>query len=145
MSPLVVLDAAGLDRLAAPQGALLREQLRQAVLAGGQVRTAAVTVAEVARGAARTRGVQAVLARRLGGARVEVVPTDVPLALAVGRLLHAAGLGSEHLADAHVVAACADADVAVVVTSDPDDVRRLADGLPGTRVLTRRPDRPLTR
>ena len=141
----MVLDAAGLDRLSSAEGALLREQLRQALLAGGQVRAAAVTVAEVARGTARTRAVEAALARRHGGARVELVATDQPLALAVGRLLHDAGLGSEHLADAHVVAACAAADVAVVLTSDADDIRRLAVGQPGTRVLTRRPDRSLTR
>jgi hypothetical protein len=34
---------------------------------------------------------------------------------------------------------CADAEVAIVVTSDPDDITELSAGIPGTRVTVRRP------
>jgi len=46
---------------------------------------------------------------------------------------------SDAMADAHVVAACLAADVAVVVTTDPDDINRLAAVVPGVRILTRAP------
>ena len=95
------------------------------------MRVAAVTVAEVARGPRRTRAVEAALARRHEGRRIEVVPTDVPLAKAVGQLLHASGLGSEHLGDAHVVAAAAAHGTVVVITSDPDDIRAARRGRTG--------------
>jgi hypothetical protein len=58
----------------------------------------------------------------------------------VGSLLHETGAGSEALADAHVVGCCAPAAVALVVTSDPADVRSLASALPGVRVQCVRPD-----
>jgi len=46
--------------------------------------------------------------------------------------------------DAHVVAICADVDgVALVLTSDPDDIATLAGGLPGTRIITRSPVGPM--
>ena len=51
-----------------------------------------------------------------------------------------AAAGSELIADAHVVAVCAGADAAVVVTSDPDAITALAVTVPGTRILVRRPD-----
>ena len=136
----VVLDAAAFDVLDTADGQGLRGFLRQAVRGGGEIRVAAVTVGEVARGTARTRAVESALARRHEGRRIEVVPTDLPLAKAVGRLLHAGGLGSEHLGDAHVVAVAAAFETVFVITSDADDIRALAEAVPATRVLTRRPD-----
>jgi hypothetical protein len=142
-TPLVVLDAAAFDVVDAGEGAELRALLRQTIVAGGDVRCAAVTLAEVCRGHERTRRVEAAIARDRGGTRISVVPTEQRLAKLVGAVLHASGSGSERLADAHVVAVCAGADAAIVVTADPGDIRLLATGLPGTRIVTRDPVRPL--
>ena len=54
-----------------------------------------------------------------------------------------AGLGSDRIADAHVVAVCGTAESALVVTGDTGDIAELAPGLPGCRIVTRRPDAPL--
>lgn len=135
----VVLDAAGLDEIAT-NGAL-RALLRRTVERGGQVWCAAVTIAEVARGQARTARVHHVLARQFGGRRVLVQVTDERVALLVGALLHDSGRGSEDLADAHVVATCAAAAVALVVTTDPDDITDIGGHLPGVRIRCVRPDR----
>ena len=41
------------------------------------------------------------------------------------------------MVDAHVVAVCALHDGGVVVTSDPDDIERLAHSVPAVRIVTR--------
>lgn len=139
-APLVVLDAAAFDVLHdARASTRLRALLRVVHGDGGEVRCAAVTLAEVCRGAARTRAAEAVVARRHAGRRVTIVPTDERLAKQVGAVLHATRSGSERLADAHVVAVCSDAEVAIVISSDPDDLTELSAAIPGTRVLVRRP------
>jgi predicted nucleic acid-binding protein len=102
-----------------------------------------VTLAEVCRGSARTRRVEVALRRSRGGKRIRVLPTDEGLAKLVGAILHDTGSGSERIADAHVVAACATSDVAIVLTVDPRDVSALATALPGVRIVTRNPVSPL--
>lgn len=139
MSDLVVLDAAVFDTIDSARGRRLRGYLETVIARSGDVRCAAVTLAEVCRGIERTRRVESALRRRRGGRRITIVPTDERLAKRVGTILHGTGSGSERLADAHVVALCADADLAVVFTSDPGDIRELAAAIPGTRVVTRRP------
>lgn len=67
------------------------------------------------------------------------MPTDERLAKLVGTVLHALGRSSDALADAHVVAVCAAVDTALVITSDPEDIAELASAIPGTHVVTRRP------
>lgn len=134
----LVLDAAGLDEVQdRPE---LRALLRRTVERGGQVWCAAVTIAEVARGSARSAKVHQALRRDHGGQRIRVAPTDERLALLVGAILHDAGRDSTDLADAHVVAVCAPAEVALVITSDPDDIAALGAHLPGVRIRCRRPD-----
>ncbi len=134
-----VLDASAFDVIDTAQGAGLRHLLRGVLARGGDVRVAAVTLAEVSRGTARTSRAAAAVARDRGGARVVVVPTDERLARLVGSVLHSAGRDSDDIADAHVVAVCGGAEAAVVVTSDPDDILALAAAIPATRVVTRRP------
>jgi predicted nucleic acid-binding protein len=136
----VVLDAAAFDVLDRSDGAALRHLLRVVLARAGEVRCAAVTLAEVCRGLARTRRTEAAIARDRGGQRILVVPTDVRLAKLVGAVLHGAGHGSESIADAHVIAVCAGFDAAVVITSDPDDIAELASAMPGTRIVARSPD-----
>ncbi len=139
MSLRTVLDAAAFDRIDHRDGGAVRALLRRTIERGGEVCCAAVTLAEVCRGTARTRQVEVALRRDRGGQRIRVVVTDERLAKLVGAVLDATGSGSERLADAHVVAVCAGADVAVVVTADPADITGLASAVPGTRVVVRDP------
>lgn len=139
MTVAVVLDAGAFDHLDRPTGPGLRALLRLTSERGGEVSCAAVTLAELCRGPANTRRVEVALARSRGGQRIRVVPTDERLAKLVGTILHATGSDSSRLADAHVVAVCTRSDAAVVITSDPDDIRALAGAVPGTRIVVRSP------
>lgn len=138
----VVLDADGLDALADPAPPLaFRELLREALARGRDILVPAVVCAEACRGATRTRRVEAALARHRPnrGQRppVAVVDTDFALARQVGAILHGAAAGSVDLADAHVVAVCARRGGGLVLTSDPDDIARLAAAVPSARIVTR--------
>jgi len=103
---------------------LVRAHLEAARRLRHDVVVAAVTLAELYRGTTRSRAVDALLAREGDGLLVR--DTDVRLARLVGALLHGAARGSEDLADAHPVALAAEADRAVLLTSDPNDLERLA-------------------
>lgn len=139
MTLSAVLDVAAFDVIDTADGAALRHLLRRVLHRGGDVRCAAVTLAEVSRGPARTRRVEVAVARDRGGQRILVVPTDERLAKLVGTVLHTTARASDAIADAHVIAVCAAVDAAVVITADPDDINELAIAVPGTRVITRRP------
>jgi len=139
MMSRVVLDAGAFDVLDSHSGADLRGLMRRVSERDGEVCCAAVTLAEVCRGTARTRRVEAALARGRGGRRIRVIPIDERLAKLVGGILHDTARGSEMLGDAHVVAACTGADTAVVVTSDPHDISLLATAVRGVRIVTRMP------
>lgn len=141
MTPRTVLDAAAFDAIDAAGGGAVRALLRRTLAAGGEVCCAAVTLAEVCRGSARTRRVEVALSRHRGGQRIRVIPTDERLAKLVGAILHDRAAGSEHLADAHVVAVGAGASSAIVLTSDPVDIADLATAVPGTRMVIRDPAR----
>src|SRR5450759_3221658 len=65
MSPAIVLDAGAFDVLDTSTGTALRALLRRAAERGGETKSPAVVLAEVCRGAARTRRVEAALARDL--------------------------------------------------------------------------------
>jgi|SRR2546421_7361871 predicted nucleic acid-binding protein len=139
----VVLDADGLDALADPSPPdAFRALLREALDRGRDVLVPAVVCAEACRGPARTRRVETALARHrpTRGQRppVAVVDTDFVLARQVGAVLYGAGAASADLADAHVVAVCARRGGGLVITSDPDDIARLAAAVPAARVVTRR-------
>ena len=67
------------------------------------------------------------------------MPTDERLAKLVGAILNDTRSGSEHIADAHVVAVCAGAEQAIVITADPADVTAHAVAVPGVRIVTRKP------
>jgi predicted nucleic acid-binding protein len=137
MTLRVVLDAAAFDHLGGPSAHGLLAILERAIVEhDGEVRCAAVTLSEVCRGSARTRRVEAILAARRGGRPITVIPTDERLAKLVGAVLDHAHEGSAMIADAHVVAVCAGAERALVITSDPDDIVRLAAAVPSTRLRT---------
>lgn len=139
MSFQVIFDTAAFDAIDTGAGRALRALLRRTAERGGETRCAAVTLAEVCRGTARTRRVEAAVVRRHGGQRILVVPTDERLAKLVGAILYATQSDSDNIADAHVVAAAVSADVALVITSDPADIATLAVAVPGTRVIARTP------
>lgn len=140
MKARVVLDASAFDVLSTPKGLNLRALLTD-YWKSAETYCAAVTLAEVCRGTHRTRQVEAALAQRFWGRRIVVIPTDTAFAKRVGTVLHDTNSGSEHLGDAHVVAACVDeqADTAVVITNDAEDIRMLAQGVKGVRILIRDP------
>lgn len=145
MSFRVVLNAAAFDALDTESGRRLRGFLQRAAERGDTVCCAAVTLAEVSRGTVRTRRVEAALARKYAGQRIKAVPTDERLVKLVGAILHNTRSDSARLADAHVVAVCAEAEAAMVLTADPDDITALAVAVPGTRIVTRNPTAPLRR
>lgn len=138
----VVLDAAGLDALASARPpdrfqALLAEAHRRR----RRVLVPTVVCAEIARGPARTRSLEAAVSRhdRQRGERppVELIDTDFDLARFVGAILHASEAASDMVVDAHVVAVCARFGGGLVVTSDPDDILNLAAAVPNVRIVTR--------
>ncbi|HJY46528.1 MAG TPA: type II toxin-antitoxin system VapC family toxin [Propionibacteriaceae bacterium] len=135
----VVLDAGAFDTLHTAAGAKMRDLLARTLTRGGEVCCAAVTLAEVARGTARTRQLESALSRKYGGDQIRVLVTDKEMAKLVGRILHAAKKGSAWIADAHVIAACFPADVAVVMTTDPSDINELAAVVPGVKIMIRTP------
>ena len=84
-----------------------------------------MTLAELYRGSSRTQGVDALISRERQGLALR--DTDRALAKLVGALLHAADLGSEHIAHAHVAAVAVE-EGGIVLTGDPDDLERLLAG-----------------
>lgn len=140
----VVLDSDGLSALCESRPpAAIRALLREAWQRGRDVVVPAVVCAEVCRGVGRTRRVETVVTRQGRGSDpqrpVDVVATDFDLARQVGAVLHGAGADSRNLADAHVVAVCVRHGGGLVITSDPDDIHRLAAAVPSARVVTRPP------
>ena len=140
--PPLILDADGLDALTEqPPPERLRALLAEAWERRSDVLLPALVCAECCRGAARTRAVEASLARhrenRAIRPAVRVVPTDFELARRVGAVLHGAGASTADIVDAHSVAVASLQGRAVVVTSDPDDIRRLASAVPTVRIVTR--------
>lgn len=139
MSVPLVLDSAGLDGLARSPSEALRAILAEAHRRDRDVLVPAPVVAEVARGRDRTAAVESALAHRAGAAAsVTVVDVDLSAAKQIGAILHAADAGSEDFVDGSVIAVCAAAGGGLVITSDPDDIRRLSEALPATRIAIRR-------
>jgi len=123
-----VLDAEAMNALLDPRHAAerqVRASLEGAARLRGGAWVASVTLAELYRGPARSRALDALLTRRLG-ARLQLRDTDRPFARLVGSILHEAGAGSALLADAHAVAIAVEAGGGAILTGDPEDLSRLA-------------------
>lgn len=126
MNRCVVLDAGALTALAARSGRRnleVRAALRAAARLRREVVVPAVILAELYRGPRHNALVDACLSRETG---IRVRDTDRSLARIVGGVLAAANLGSQHLADAHVIAAAVDLGGGITLTTDPEDLGRLA-------------------
>jgi predicted nucleic acid-binding protein len=122
----VVLDAGALAALGerrGPRGLEVRAALRAAARLSREVVVPAVILAELYRGPRHNAMVDACLARETG---IRVRDTDRPLARLVGGVLAAARAGSQHLADAHVIAAAVELGGGIALTTDAEDLGRLA-------------------
>lgn len=86
------------------------------------IATVAAVLAEVVRGRPADAGVFAGMRRE----RVEVHPVDSRVGVRAGQLLGAIGAGSEMAVDAFTVAVADLADGAIIATTDPNDLQRLA-------------------
>ena len=126
MSRCVVLDSEALVALAGPPGRRsmeVRAALRAAVRLRREVVVPSVILAELYRGPWHNAMVDACLSRETG---IRVRDTDRTLARLVGGVLAAAQAGSEHLADAHVVAVAVELGGGLALTAYADDLGRLA-------------------
>ena len=126
MTPCLVLDAEALSALAGAateRQRHVRAAMRTAVRLDRDVLVPAVILAELYRGPRHNTAVDACLSRETG---IRVRATDRALAKLVGGVLAAANAGSERLADAHVIATAVDHGGGIALTTDSDDLRRLA-------------------
>ena len=119
----------------------VRQVLEAARRVGADTVTPALVLAELFRGTAREAAIDALLGREA----IDIRDTDKHLAREVGRVLAAAGRGSDYIVDAHVVAVAAQSG-GLVLTGDPDDITSLAGSRPDITVeavasRTRRPRR----
>lgn len=130
---MLLLDSEALSAVAhGPAGrrdkvrALVTEMRRRELPVG----TVASVLAEVVRGRPADAGVFAALRRE----RVEVHSVDTRVGVRAGQLLGRIGAGSEMAVDAFTVAVADLAGGAVVATSDPRDLDRLAAHAEGIAV-----------
>ncbi|HZF11156.1 MAG TPA: type II toxin-antitoxin system VapC family toxin [Thermoanaerobaculia bacterium] len=125
MTRCVVLDAEALAALGRPgrRGLEVRAALRAAARLRREVVVPSVILAELYRGPRHNSLVDACLARETG---IRVRDTDRSLARIVGGILAAAQVGSEHLADAHVIATAVELGGGLALTVDVADLSRLA-------------------
>ena len=123
----LVLDAEAVSALLDakhPRERRVRQSIEAARRTGRVVTIATVTLAEQYRGSRRSQSLDALLSR--SGDALLLRNTDRALARLVGALLSEAGVGSEQLADAHVVAVAVEAGGGLILTSDEADLTRLA-------------------
>jgi hypothetical protein len=125
MNRCVVLDAEALAALGRPgrRGLEVRAALRAAARLRREVVVPSVILAELYRGPRHNSLVDACLSRETG---IRVRDTDRSLARIVGGVLAAAEAGSEHLADAHVIATAVELGGGLALTVDVEDLSRLA-------------------
>lgn len=126
MTRCVVLDSEAMSALgerASKRQREVRAALTAANRLGREVVVPALTLAELYRGPNRSKLIDSCLARETG---IRVQVTDRSFARLVGGILAAAAEGSEMIVDAHAVAAAVEAGGGIVLTSDPDDLGRLA-------------------
>jgi predicted nucleic acid-binding protein len=122
---MLLLDSEALSAVA--HGPVVRRDRVRALVAemrrrGLPVATVAAVLAEVVRGRPADAAVFAGLRR----SRVEVRPVDARVGARAGQLLGRTRLGSEHAVDAFTVAVADLEGGAVIATSDPKDMERLA-------------------
>lgn len=130
---MLLLDAEAISVIA--RGPAPRRDRVRALIAAMRTRelpvaTVAAVLAEVVRGRPADAEIFAGLRRE----RVEVHPVDTRVGVRAGRLLGGVGAGSEMAVDAFTVAVADLAGGAIVATSDPRDLERLARQASGVTV-----------
>lgn len=130
---VAILDSEALGALAFPTERARAGRRAQAVLVaverlGGRACVPAPVIAELARSASRRAAVNRVLNA------LPVVDTDRLIATRAGHLLASNRLDSCHAVDAFVAATALGASPAVILTGDPDDLRRLVGADPGIHI-----------
>ncbi|MGH2719745.1 MAG: PIN domain-containing protein [Actinomycetota bacterium] len=126
MTGPLILDAEAVQALAGPAGQghiEVRAAMRAAQRLGREVIVPTVILAELYRGPQRSQFIDSCLSRETG---IRTRDTDRPFARLVGGVLSGAGVGSQFLADAHVVAAAVERAGGIILTGDPKDMNRLA-------------------
>jgi predicted nucleic acid-binding protein len=126
MNRCVVLDAGAMTALAgrpSRRKAEIYAALQAAARLRQEVIVPSVILAELYRGPRHNSLVDACLSRETW---IRVRDTDRPLARIVGGVLASAQAGSEHLADAHVIAVAVEQGGGLALTTDIDDLSRLA-------------------
>lgn len=118
----LVLDAQGIVRLAEADKSVFAWARRTDAL-GGDIVTAASTLAEVLRGGARDARIHRILRR------VSVIDIDKDMGRKAGELLGATGMSGHRCAVDALLAAVtlAQRRPVVLLTSDPGDMARLTD------------------
>lgn len=95
------------------------------------MRIPSIVLVELCRGRGTDEAIDAVLARGFA----QVVTAGARMARIAGHLLADAGAGSELAIDALVIATAVRFGGGIVVTHDPDDMRRLASRHPNVSVF----------
>lgn len=135
MAAVVVLDSEALEALARPGERNAAARRAQAVLTIAARRRALVRVPSVVLGEVyRNDGRDAAIDRLIGPV-VGVITTGRAVARVAGGLLSRHRLDSCHLVDAAVVSTAVRLGGALILTGDPDDLRRLASGHPNIEVV----------
>lgn len=105
--------------------------MRAAERLGRDVVVPTVILAELYRSPRHNQFVDSCLSRETG---VRIRDTDRRLARLIGGVLAGAGAGSDHLADAHVVAVAVEMGGGLILTGDENDLQRLAAPYPNILV-----------
>ena len=133
MSRVLILDSAAVEGLCRREVPVrIRAALEAASRLGRDVVIPSAVLAECYRDRTHGQAVDSMLTRRHA---IRLRDTDRALARLVGGLLAAAGVGSEAMVDAHVVAVAVERGGGVCLTSDVADLERLAAGAPAVAVL----------
>jgi len=132
--PVVLLDTEALSVLASPKERGVSARRAQAILQAAAirnapVRTSAAVLLEACRGRARDRPVTRILNKG-----VDVLPVDRGTARVAARILNEANLGSCSAIDSIVVATAIRLGGALIATSDPGDLSRLAMDHPNVEI-----------
>jgi predicted nucleic acid-binding protein len=132
--PVVILDTEALSVLASPKerGASVRRAkaiLQAAAIRNAPVRTSAAVLVEACRGKSRDAAVARILNQG-----VDVLPVDRGTSRVAARILNETNLDSCSAIDAIVVATAIRIGGALIVTSDPDDLSRLAMDHPDVEI-----------
>lgn len=123
----LILDAGALIALAR-NDLRVRSYLLVALERGIDVLVPPIVVTQTIRGGPR----EALINRLLKSKGVAVPAVEEELARQAGHLLGTSGM--RDAADAQIIAEAARSAPATVLTSDPVDMRRLSEGLPGVQI-----------